>query len=141
MTKVVIDTSVFVSAFLSKSKNSSPAQILTEWRQGSFTLVISPQILQELVVKLLERNIAEEDISDLVRLIAEIADCIPGAVEATRLNDVDPDDNMFLAAAYESGADYLVSLDRRHILPIKHFQGTQIVEPLAFLCLLLQKRC
>jgi predicted nucleic acid-binding protein len=39
---------------------------------------------------------------------------------------------MFLAAAYEIGADYLVSLDKKHILPLKHYH-TQILSPNLFL--------
>lgn len=38
----------------------------------------------------------------------------------------DPDDDIFLAVALESGADYLVSEDP-HLRNIKHFYGTQIV--------------
>ncbi|MGG6238191.1 putative toxin-antitoxin system toxin component, PIN family [Nodosilinea sp. AN01ver1] len=48
------------------------------------------------------------------------------------LDDVDPDDNKFLAAAYEAKADFLVSLDR-DLLNLKFFYGTQIVTPAAFL--------
>lgn len=139
MTKVVLDTSVFVSALLSKNKNSSPAEILRKWREGYFTLVMSPQILYEITEKLVELNVAEDDIAELLSLIARIADCIDGAVEATFLDDIDPDDNMFLAAAYESDAGYLVSLDKQHLLPLKYYHGTQVVEPLIFLRLLGQE--
>ena len=38
MLKVVIDTSVFVSALLSKSQISSPYLVLQAWQQGKFTL-------------------------------------------------------------------------------------------------------
>jgi putative PIN family toxin of toxin-antitoxin system len=139
VTKVVLDTSVFVSALLSKNKNSSPAEILRKWREGYFTLVMSPQILYEITEKLVELNVAEDDIAELLSLIARIADCIDGAVEATFLDDIDPDDNMFLAAAYESDAGYLVSLDKQHLLPLKYYHGTQVVEPLIFLRLLGQE--
>ena len=43
---------------------------------------------------------------------------------------------MFLAAAYESNADYLVSLDKKHLLPLKYYHGTQIVSPALFISLL-----
>lgn len=97
-----------------------------KWREGCFTLVMSPQILYKITEKLVELNIAEEDIAELLSLIARIADCIEGAVEATLLDDIDPDDNMFLAAAYDSGADYLVSLDKKHLLPLKYYHGTRL---------------
>lgn len=40
---------------------------------------------------------------------------------------------MLLAAAQEGNADYLVSLDAKHLLPLKHHRGTQIVSPDLFL--------
>ena len=46
--------------------------------------------------------------------------------------NIDPDDNMFLAAAYEAKADYLVSLDN-HLLSLKFYHGTQILTPGLFL--------
>ena len=43
---------------------------------------------------------------------------------------------MFLAAAYEVSADYLVSLDKKHILPLKYYHGTQILSPDLFIRIL-----
>jgi uncharacterized protein len=40
--KVVVDTSVFIAALLSKNLNSNPNQVLNAWRNGKFTLVTSP---------------------------------------------------------------------------------------------------
>lgn len=133
MIKVVLDTSVFVAALLSKSRNSTTVLVLDRWRDCCFRLVMAPQLLRELVVQLMLKQVPQTDIEDLVTLIAEIALHIPGAYEATRLDDIDPDDNMFLAAAYEAKADYLVSLDRQHLLPLKHYHGTQIVTPALFI--------
>jgi putative PIN family toxin of toxin-antitoxin system len=130
--KVVLDTSVFVSAILSKHPDSAPSRILENWKKGEFTLVISPQMLEELVIVLLRRGISETDVEDLVAVIVAIALQIPGAYEATLLDEIDPDDNKFIAAAYESNADYIVSLDA-HLLNLKHSHGTQIVQPALFL--------
>lgn len=136
MIKVVIDTSVFVAALLSKSQTSAPVQVLNSWREGRFTLVMAPLLLSELVVKLTRKQVPEADVEDLVAIIATTALQIPGAYEATRLDNIDPDDNMFLAAAYEAKADYLVSLDKKDLLPLKHYHGTQIVAPDLFIPLL-----
>ena len=54
---VILDTSVFVSALLSKNPNSAPCKIIIYWREGRFNLVISPQMLEELVEKLLVKDI------------------------------------------------------------------------------------
>ncbi len=135
---VILDTSVWLSAFLSKNRNSAPCQIIQYWKQGRFKLAISPQLLEELVCKLLEKKIDKTDIQDILTAIFYTAIHVKGIYQATRLDNVDPDDNIFLAAAYEIGADYLVSLDKRHILPLKHYHRTQILSPDLFLNILLR---
>jgi len=65
MPKVVIDTSIFIAALLSKSQISTPNQVLQAWRQGKFTLVMAPQLLQELVVKLLYLKVRDRTITTL----------------------------------------------------------------------------
>ena len=136
MIKVVIDTSVFIAALLSKNQDSAPAQIIDGWRNQKFTLIMAPQLMGELVVKLIQKGISPVEIENLVTIIGEIALHIPGAYEATRLDNIDPDDNILLAAAYESNADYLVSLDKKHLLPLKHYHRTQILSPSLFIRLL-----
>ena len=131
MLKVILDTSVFVAAFGSKT-NSSPVKILDSWVEVKFALVMSPQLLEELVATLSEHGVSQQTLLLLVAKIAEIALHIPGAYQATRLDEIDPDDNKFLAAAYEAKADYLVSLDN-HLLSLKYYHGTQIVTPALFL--------
>jgi uncharacterized protein len=137
--KVVIDTSVFVAGFLSSNRTSYPAQIISMWQARAFTLVVSPQILQEIVAKLIEKNIDETLVEDFVVTVAKIALRIPGIYEATRLDNVDPSDNKFLAAAYESNADFIVSLDKKSLLPIKHFRNAQIVTPELFVRAIVSK--
>ncbi|MGK7885115.1 MAG: putative toxin-antitoxin system toxin component, PIN family [Crocosphaera sp.] len=130
---VILDTSVFLSALLSKNPKSAPCKIIRYWREGRFKLVISPQLLEELVEKLLVKNIDRNDIKDILTAIFYTAIKIQGIYEATLLDKVDSNDNIFLAAAYEIGADYLVSLDKKHILPLKHYHRTQILSPNLFL--------
>ncbi|MEA5511108.1 putative toxin-antitoxin system toxin component, PIN family [Crocosphaera sp. UHCC 0190] len=132
MLKVVLDTSVFVSAILSKNRETSPSIILNKWQQGSFSLVISPQLQEELILVLLRKGISSELIENLVIIIETLALKIEGVYQATILDKIDPKDNMFLAASYEAKADYLVSLDN-HLLSLKFYHGTQILTPSLFL--------
>ena len=129
MIKAVVDMSVFIAGLLTKNKASSSAQVLSLWKAGKFTLVISPQILDELVAKLIDKGFPEADIKALVRTKWEIGLRIPGSYEVAKLNKIDPDDNKYLAAALESNADYLVTLDKKHLLPLKHYHSTQIIVP------------
>ncbi|MDY7022504.1 MAG: putative toxin-antitoxin system toxin component, PIN family [Cyanobacteriota bacterium] len=118
------------------SRNSSPVQILDNWKRGQFTLIIAPQLFEELIEKLIERNIPDEEIQALVRTIRSIALYIPEAYESAWLDNIDLDDNKFLAAAYEAKVDYWVSLDN-DLLSLKYYHGTQILTPVIFLITLL----
>ncbi|MDJ1171090.1 MULTISPECIES: putative toxin-antitoxin system toxin component, PIN family [Roseofilum] len=138
MLKVVIDTSVFVAAMLRPTRQSSPRHILTLWREGRFSLVMAPLLLEELATRLIRQQVNLADIEDLLTEIIEIALHIPGVYEATYLDDIDPDDNKFLAAAYEAKADYLVSVDN-HLLSLKYYHGTQVLTPMLFLRVLLDQ--
>lgn len=140
MIKAVVDTSVFIAGLLTKNNASSSAQVLSLWEAGKFTLVISPQILDELVAKLLDKGFTEADIKALVRTIWEIGLRIPGSYQVAKLDKIDPDDNKFLAAALESNADFLVTLDKQHLLPLKHYRDTQIVTPVLFVRVLLDDK-
>lgn len=133
MLKVILDTNIFVAGYLSKTKLGYPSIILNLWRKGEFTLVMSPQILEEIIAKLVEKEINEELLIDLVSTLAQMALYIPGAYETGRLNQIDRDDNKFLAAALESNADFIVSYDAKSLLPMKHFHGTQILLPELFI--------
>jgi len=132
MFKVVVDTSVFIAGMSTKNRQSISGQVISMWRASAFTLVMSPQILREIVAKLIDKEFGEEIIIQFVTAIAKTALHIPGAYESTKLDTIDKDDNKFLAAAYEAGADFLVSLDKEHILPLKFFHGTQILTPFLF---------
>lgn len=140
MLKVVVDTSVFVAGYLSKTGKGHASKIIACWRKGTFQLIMSRQILEEIAAKFLEKGIPEDQIIEFIRTVGEIALFIPGAYVVYKLDDIDPDDNMLLAAAQEGQADYLVSLDAKHILPLKHHGKTQIVSPALFLRVLLDEK-
>ncbi len=43
------------------------------------------------------------------------------------------DDNRILECAVEAGAQYIISGDKRHLLPLKEYQGIKILSPSDFL--------
>jgi len=45
----------------------------------------------------------------------------------------DPDDEMILECAMAAEADFIVTVDKKHLLPLREFQGTRIVSPSDFL--------
>ena len=68
---------------------------------------------------------------DGLRVVATIAEGKP----SRRIVAADPDDDIYLAAASEGLADYLVSGDR-HLLDLVEYEGIPIVTPREFLDLL-----
>ncbi|MYA04561.1 MAG: hypothetical protein F4Y37_08125 [Caldilineaceae bacterium SB0664_bin_22] len=56
------------------------------------------------------------------------------------LDVIKPDhaDNRILECGLEASADYLVTGDRRHLLPLKKYRGTRIVNTPQFLSALAQ---
>ena len=133
MCKAVIDTSVFVAGVFSKSQESASYQIIQDWRARRFDLVLSPQLLREYYIVFLRRGLPSPDLDDLIRAVQASAFHVKGDYQTSRLDNVDPKDNILLATAYEAKADYLVSLCKKHILPIKYWHGTQVVTPQIFL--------
>lgn len=96
-----------------------------------FTMIMTESILEELVNKLLDYGFHSGLIENFTKGLYSKAKMTPECITSF-LDKVDPNDNMLLGAAFSSKADYLVTLDRKHILPIKHFKGTQVLEPFPF---------
>ncbi len=138
MTRIVLDTNLFISAFLSPS--GKPAEILALCVSGEIDLLISPAILREIalvlryskVAKLLKkRGINENDILDKLQKIIKTTIIVPGSFVPDHIQS-DPSDNEILACALEGQADYIVSGDH-HLTDLKSFQGIPIVNPDMFL--------
>ena len=135
MLRVVLDANVFVSALLSPS--SKPAEIIEMIQRGEILLVVSPQIIAEIESVLFYPRIRKRipfrpvEIRDFVRHLESISFVTSGELEVDFIV-ADPDDNIYLACAYEGTADFIVSGDR-HLLDVKSFQGIPIVNPALFL--------
>jgi putative PIN family toxin of toxin-antitoxin system len=139
MLKVVLDANVYVSAVLSRSGN--PQEILQQWRAGAFEIVVSQDTLTELsrvlrypkIVKL--HRWTEAEIDEFLKLLSEEAVLV---TPQTKLDVVkaDESDNRYLECAVAGEAGYLVTGDKRHLLPLKEYQGIRIVSPATFIAIL-----
>jgi putative PIN family toxin of toxin-antitoxin system len=133
--RVVLDTNQYVSALL-KSKSNS-ARLMTLVAEGQITLIVSPDILEEIrrvlaypkIQKLHRRT--KQEIEQFIRQTAKIAVVTPGTLEVNAIQ-ADPSDNIFLACAVEGRADYIISGDH-HLKDLGVFQGIEILDPAAFL--------
>ena len=137
---VVIDTNVLVSALLSPT--SAAARLVSLWQQGRFTLLSSPEQLDELsrvtrYPKLRQRlnpALAGRLINEIRHLATLVMPPLPEVLVSP-----DPSDNYLLAIASSGAADYLVSGDKRDVLSLNKYEGTKIVTVRHFLNLYTQK--
>lgn len=126
MSKLVIDTNVLLSSFIS---TGPPRLIVNRIRDRLDLLCLSQPILEEYLSVLQRARIAEDLLASLFSLFrdpARVLLVLPSRrVELIR---EDPSDNMFLECAIEARADYLISGDR-HLKKLKSFQGIEILPP------------
>ncbi len=73
--KDILDTNVFISGIFF---NGPPSKILQGWRNGRFTLVLSPEILDEYqrVAEALSKKYPPADLTELLDLIVIEAEMI-----------------------------------------------------------------
>lgn len=130
MVKVVIDTNVLVSAILF---GGNPEQVLDSVEEGKIKILISEEILEEFK-EVLQRKFGFS--LDIVEVTVSAIKGISTLVTPTqRLNVIKKkeNDNRILECAVEGKVQYIVSGDKRHLLPLKEYQGMKILSPAKFL--------
>lgn len=131
----VIDTNLFISGLFGQNTTTSELQEL--WIRKKFQLGTSLEIMREVSRVLQYPRIRErlvdndETIRRFFRLVFRKAIVARDNYQTDRIID-DPTDNKFLACALEIKADYIVSGDN-HLLSLKHFHRTQIVDAKTFI--------
>lgn len=131
MLRVVLDTNIFVSSLL--VKEGLPAQVLDAWSERKFLLATSPSLVSEIQSTLnyprirRKYNITNNDVNQLITLLAEDALVVPGDIEAVSGSvPDDPADEAVLACALDAEADLVVSGDR-HLLDLVEYHGIRIL--------------
>lgn len=127
---VVFDTNILFSAI---GWQGNPYRCVELARHGLVEGVTCPELMDELADKLEAKlnfsdDMATDTITDLLSFLRLVT--IPGQLKFI-VND--PDDDVVLECALVARADYIVSGDRRHLLPIVNYQGISIVTATDFL--------
>jgi len=126
----VVDTNVIVSGLNFRGK---PREILDLLRAGGVQLCISPFILGEVRVVLWEDfGWSAERISDVIKELKDRAILVEPQIRVSVIKGKD-DDNRILECAVTADAQFIISGDKRHLLPLKQYQGIKIVSPDEFL--------
>jgi putative PIN family toxin of toxin-antitoxin system len=131
---VVLDTNIIISALVF---NGREREVLGFAALGLYELHLSPYILDE-VEGVLRNKFTWSDARiaksiKTVRGLARLETPKEQVMQITR----DTDDNRILECALSASADYLVTGDKRDLLPLSEFQGTQIISSAQFHALLL----
>jgi hypothetical protein len=139
--RAVLDTNVIVSAILSPA--GSPGRLLRAALEDQrFEMVTSIPILGEIDNVLRRPRIArrhgwsEEEINLFLARLFTVSLVVEGRLTLDVIAE-DPTDNMFLAAAQEGEAGYVVSGDA-HLRRLGTYQNTLILSPPQFLEVLSQ---
>jgi len=108
-----MDTNVIVSGFL--NRKGAPAQLLNAWRERHFLLLSSPAIVAEVRAVLhyprlyKKYQLNDEEIEQTITLLEHTALLVAGVAHVTGSVPADPQDEMFLACAWEGQAESIVS--------------------------------
>ena len=135
--RVVLDTNVIISAL---NFPGNERLVLELALRGRFEFFLSFFIMEELAGVLTRKFGWDEERTNQAILTLENAAVV---IEPPRLKEVIEGghaDNRVLECAVAANADYLVTGDRRHLLPLEEHRGTQIVNAPRFLSALGQVR-
>ena len=127
----MVDTNVLISAALSAQglPNRVVAYVVERGQ-----LLCSDATLHELDTRLkrpkFERYLSAERRERYVAFIQDHSE--PVTVETVVTDSPDPDDNPFLALALDGKADYIVSGDKKHLLPLHPYRGIPVLSPREF---------
>ncbi len=130
--RVVIDTNVFVSGLTFKGQ---PREVLDLAWKGEIEVYISPFILKELAGALKKDfGWSTEQIRNTIQKIKVKTILIRPKIKVSVVKEKD-DDNRILECAIDGEVRYLVSGDKKHLLPLKQYLGIRILSPTQFLML------
>lgn len=125
--RLIIDTNILISALLNPHSNA--ATLLDQWEMGRFRVITCEQQLEEFArvtryPKIQERITpsAAGLLLNQFRKVAVTIDDVPSPSVSR-----DHHDDWMFGLAHKSGAEFIVSGDRQHVLEIGKYHTTRIV--------------
>lgn len=128
--KAVFDTNVYISGFL--FKGGIPSRLLDLAYDRRFELYHSPDILEEfkrILAGKFELTLYEQD--KALRFVQSLGQVVYPE-EKVQIVPADEAGNRILECAFAARADYLVTGDKKHLLPIKKQLPFKIILPADF---------
>lgn len=128
--RFVLDTNVIVSAILF---GGNPERIVFEISRQHHELLVSPFLLEELANTLSKKaGFTPHQIQETLRGLQQLYTLVETKVTIKTIRK-DVTDNRILELAVSGKADYIISGDKKHLLPLKRFRGIPILSPADFL--------
>lgn len=123
MLRVVLDTNVLVSAFISDGK---PRELFRKGIENQFLIVTSDSMLKELV-RVLGRPKFKTNPDEIRRITLALLSSAEVVDVKTKLKVVKEDtkDDIVIETAYDGHADFIVTGDG-HLLELESFKGIKI---------------
>ena len=130
MTKVVIDTNVFISSFF----GGIPREIINLWKDGDVVLCLSQKIVEEYIEVLNRLGLKDKnEIIKLTKLFSEGYNSVFTATTPTLfIVEEDPDDNKFIECAVALDCKIIISGDK-HLRKIKKYIDIEVLSPKKFI--------
>lgn len=108
---LVLDLNLIVSGLIGKPATRA---LLDHWRDQRFVLVLSSQLVEELLAVLgrpkFKKYFTGEDVQELSNLLREHVQMVEPTIELTICRD--PKDNILLEVAATASADFVVTGDK-----------------------------
>jgi len=131
--RVVCDTNILISAYL--FPGGAPDQLINLARLKEVVLCLSPDILTEFKkVLLVKFKYTPQEAEEFLLRVTAISEMVYPKERVDRIKRKESD-NRILECALEAKAEYLVTGDKRDILPLKKVGTTKIVTAAEFLTL------
>ena len=143
LVRAVLDTNILVRGIL-RRREAAAVGVFDALVRGDFRPLVSDYILAEVRKTLREpdvralRRLEDDEIEAIVGALRDLCEFVPGDFRDLEKVPRDLKDRPIVAAGIEGGAHFLVTDDRRDLLPLKvillaGYRPLQIVTPGEFL--------
>jgi putative PIN family toxin of toxin-antitoxin system len=129
--RITLDTNVIISSFI--VPGGSADQVMQLVGKGEVELILSPFILDEFKRVFTQKfDLPPRAVEKAVSRIERLAAVIQPEITIDIIKEKE-DDNRILECAVSGKVDYLITGDKKHILPLGSIQGIPIVTITEFL--------
>jgi putative PIN family toxin of toxin-antitoxin system len=128
--RVVADTNILVSALLF---GGTSEQVFLAGLRGEIQLLTSPSLLKEFEKVLKDKfKLNIHLVREIIEEVMDVAEIVEVSSHIKAISYPD-EDNRVLECAVDGKAEFIVTGDTRHILPLKEYGGIKILSPSEFL--------